>query len=189
MQKSIVAFMLAVLAVATTQAAEPKESGPYFGGVAGFSGFDDDGLGDAYSVSLDNDSVAFGIFGGYKLLKYLALEGRFTYLGDGGAETTLKPTALTANVVGILPLGSSGTELFGQVGVGGVSINDNLSNAGTSNLDNEAVGTVGVGIRVYATDTVALSAQYDVYGWQSKVEGEKYDFTVGALLFGLQWQF
>jgi hypothetical protein len=189
MHKSIVVLTLAILGATTVQGAQPSERGFYTGGVAGFTGSDDDGLGDRYGVDLGDTSAGFGLFGGYKLMKYLSVEGRFTYLGNGGQGVTLKPTALTANLVGILPLGSRGLELFGQVGVGGVFINENLEDRGAPGLDDETVATVGAGIRAYATEKVALTAQYDLYGWQSKVEGQEYDLSSGLFLFGLHFQF
>ena len=189
MHKSIVVLMLAILGATTAQAAQPSESGPYTGGVAGLSGSDDDGLGDRYGIDLGDTSAGFGIFAGYKFFKYLSVEGRFTYLGNSGQGVTLKPTALTANVVGILPLGSGGLELFGQAGIGGVFLNENLESRGAPGLDDETVATVGIGIRAYATEQVALTAQYDLYGWQAKVEGQDYDLSTGMFLFGLHFQF
>ena len=194
MQKSLL-FALLFLGATAAHAVEPKAQGFYFGGVAGVTNFDDDGIGKAYGADLKDNSASFGIFGGYKFLKFLSVEGRFTYLGkydyldDAATKIKVKPTALTANLVGIIPLGGSGVELFGQAGVGGVFINDNLPSVGLPSLDNEATGTVGAGIRVYATETVAISAHYDWYGWEQKFESQKYDVNVETVLFGLQWLF
>ena len=189
MQKQILIFALVLLGATQAQAVEPKEKGFYAGGVVGFSNFDDDGFGGVYNQNLSGESGAFGVFGGYKLLKYLSFEGRFTYLGDADKTLTYKPTALTANVVGILPLGTSGVELFGQLGVGGVFINENLSDVGADSQGNEAVGTAGVGIRIYATEMVSFSFQYDRYAWEQKDKGQKYDFSSDTFLAGIQWLF
>ena len=185
----ILALALIGAGLTQTHAAQPKEKGFYFGGVAGISNFDDDGFGEVYDQDLNRESGAYGVFGGYKFLKYLSLEGRFTQLGDASLSLTYKPTALTANVVGILPLGSRGVELFGQAGLGAVSINENLSNVGADSQGTEQVGTIGVGIRVYPTEIVSLSLQYDRYGWEQKDKGEKYDFSTDMIMVGLQWLF
>jgi len=194
MKNSLLAITLALLSVTTAYAAAPKANGFYFGGVAGFSNLDSDGLEKDLDSVQNTTSASWGIYGGYKFLKYLAVEGRFTYLGlakftTGEYSAKIKPTALTANLVGILPLGESGAEIFGQVGVGGVFVDDNFSSVGLTSLDNEATGTVGLGIRTYVTETVALSFQYDVYGWEAKVQDKKYDLLAGTALFGLQWMF
>jgi len=189
MPKSILICALVLIGANQAYAAQPKEKGFYAGGVVGFTSFDDDGLGSIYSEKLSSQSGAFGVFGGYKFLKYLSLEGRFTYLGNAGESLRYKPTALTANVVGILPLGTSGLELFGQAGLGGIFINENLSNAGIDSQDNELVGNVGGGIRAYATDTVSISLEYARYGWEQEDKGQTSDFTTDTVLFGLQWLF
>jgi len=189
MQKKILIFALVLMGATQAQAVEPKEKGFYAGGVVGFTNFEDDGLGKIYSQDLTSESGAFGVFGGYKLLKYLAFEGRFTYLGDAGESVRYKPTALTANVVGILPLGASGVELFGQLGLGGVFISENLSSVGADSEDKSTVGTAGVGVRIHATEMVSFSFQYDWYQWEQKDKGEKYDFNADSFLAGIQWLF
>jgi len=189
MQKKILIFALVLMGATQAHAVEPKEKGFYAGGVVGFSNFEDDGLGGVYNQNLSGESGAFGVFGGYKLLKYLSFEGRFTYLGSAYKTLTYKPTALTGNVVGILPLGTSGVELFGQLGIGGVFINENLSSVGADDQDKEVVGTAGVGVRVYATEMVSFSFQYDRYGWEQKDKGKTYDFSSDTFLAGIQWLF
>lgn len=190
------AFALLLFGTSTVMAVEPAANGWYFGGNAGVTRFDDDDLiknineAEGEALSLDKTSYAYGIYGGYKFLKFLSLEGRFTSLGDFTVteqlvgQESIKPTALTANVVGIIPFGASGWEIFGQLGAGGVFINTDFPE-----VDDDTVLTAGAGVRVYATERVALGLQYDWYTSEQTVLGEKFDFSVGATQFTLHFQF
>jgi len=189
MRPHIALVLLVALSATAAHAAQPKDTGWYVGGGVGFSSFDDDGLGNDTSTQLGGSSPTAGLFGGYKLMPYFALEGRFTYLGDGGEDVRLKATALTVNAVGILPLGSSGVELFGQAGLGGVLVNDSLDSAGATSLDNELVGTYGIGARVWATERTAFSIQLDRYSWEAGSGGRDYDVTYDVGMVGLTVMF
>jgi len=183
---------LAGLLATPAHAVQPKESGFYVGGVVGGSTFDDDGAGDDLDLDLEAFSPVFGAFGGYRFSKYLATEGRFTYLGDGADDATFKSTALTANVVGILPLGNGSFELFGQLGIGGVFVNDNIDDKvpGADSVDDEIIYTTGLGIRFWGNEKAALSLQYDFYTFEADAGGsEDYDVSYSLVTLGVTVQF
>jgi len=110
-------------------AAEPPARGFYVGGSAGITELDDDGLASSVGIDLDDSDTSFGIYGGYKILKYLAVEGRLVNLGSYTLSDSFSPASedidlsvLSAHVVGIVPFGASGWEIFGQLGLGRLNI-------------------------------------------------------------------
>ena len=168
-------------------AVEPVARGFYIGGSAGVTELDDDGL--FSGLSFDDSDTAYGIFGGYKILKYLAVEGRYTNLGtysvsDGFDTVKLEGTALSAHVVGIIPFGSSGWELFGQLGLGRLNIDTNCCGD-----DDETVGSAGIGVRFYPTAHLGLSLQIDAYAWEEDDGFETADLAIGATQLGIHYLF
>jgi hypothetical protein len=163
-------------------AAEPKAKGPYVGALFGISIFDDDGAtGGAY---LDDQDAAFQVYGGYKFFKHFAIEARYTDFGsfsDGFDNLDISATSLHA--VGIIPFGSSGWELFGQLGYGKVT-----QNVSDYEADDNA-GAGGIGVRWYLNPSFALTAQISVYVWQNDNLGDYYDLSVGANQLGIQFNF
>jgi hypothetical protein len=177
---TIVFFLLGVFGVAN--AAEPKANGPYVGTSYGISIFDDDGAsGGGY---LDDEDTAFQVYGGYKFIKYFAVEARYMKLGsfsDGFDSLALSATSLHA--VGIVPFGTSGWELYGQLGYG--KVKQKLFDYDVS--DN--AGSGGVGVRWYLNPSFAFTAQINVYVWQNDDIGDYYDLSVGANQLGIQFNF
>jgi len=163
-------------------AAGSKASGGYIGGGLGMSVFDDDGAFDG--LAFDDQDTAGMIFGGYKFGKYFALEGRYTDFGSFsvlGAGFDI--SALSFHVVGSIPFGTSGWELFGQLGFGQVS----LDIAGDS-TDESAVAA-GIGIRYSFSERLSVAAQTDVFVWEDSDIGQTYDLSVGSNLVSVQYIF
>ena len=103
---------LVCLALSSAAFAEPsKERGAYLG--AGFAGttFDDDGA--FAGLNFDDSDSGFALFGGYKFLKYLAVEGRYNNFGTFTLEGAgVDVTSLSVHAVGIIPFGTSGWVLW-----------------------------------------------------------------------------
>ena len=121
---------LVILALSSAAFAEPtKDRGGYIGGGLASTEFEDDGLFDGFDFD-DTDS-GFAIYGGYKFFPYFALEGRYNDFGGFSAVgfLPLEVTALSVHAVGIIPFGSSGWELFGQLGLGTASWDDGFDSA------------------------------------------------------------
>jgi hypothetical protein len=123
-------------------------------------------------VFSDKDSVNSGqqLYGGYRLLRYFALESRVSELGDyqtsdGGGLVKTEFAALTGNAVGILPFGRSGLELYGQLGAGMVSRKSTTAFPVPEDNENSAVGTAGLGLRYTSSsaNTLTVTAGYDTY--------------------------
>ncbi len=194
-----------VLAVTSAQAAD---TGFYIGGSAGqaelndFSGADLDAelatLGITSSSSTDDSDTGWKLFAGYKFMKYLAVEGAYTNLGEGTAhsiitapvlgtvDTTLEVEAWTVSALGILPLGDK-FSLFGRLGV-------NFWNADVS-----AVATGGGTAAVAAGDDDGTDMVYGAgasYSFTPNLsvrgEWERYDLDDGEVDLwsaGVSWSF
>lgn len=193
------------LAVTSAQAAD---TGFYIGGSAGqaeindFNAADLDAelasLGITSSSSTDDADTGWKLFAGYKIMKYLAVEGAYANLGEGTAhsiitapapgvvDTTLEAEAWTVSALGILPLGES-FSLFGRLGV-------NFWNADVS-----AVGTGGGATAVAAGDDDGTDMVYGAGASYSftpnfsvRGEWERYDFDDGEVDLwsaGASWSF
>ncbi len=109
MRNSILAGVLAILAVSTVQAAE---SGPYLGASFGNGTIE---IGD-----FDADHTAYKIFGGYRFLPWLAVEAGWMDFGKpdqsfGDTKVEVSADGFTAFVVASYPV-TDAFEVFGKVG-------------------------------------------------------------------------
>lgn len=203
-QLVLIAFS-AVLGVTSAQAAD---TGFYVGGsfgqskVSDFNGSDLDAelatMGITSSSSTDDSDTGWKAFAGYRVMKYLAVEGAYTNFGEatansiitapstGVVNTTLEADAWTVSALGILPLGDK-FSLFGRVGVN------------FWNIDVSATGTGG-GVTATASDSdegtdwvYGVGATYSITTNLSvRGEWERYDFDDGdvdLLSAGVSWNF
>lgn len=181
------ALCAGLLLSATVAAEAPDSSGFYVGGMAGITEIDDDGVLDSFDF--DDTDTAVTLFGGYKFFRHLAVEGRIADLGSysvaspfGSAE--LDVTAVSAHVIGIIPFGSSGWELFGQLGLA------RLDGEVNGESGDETAGSAGIGVRFYPTPHLGLSLQTDAFAWEEDNGfGNDADFSVVATQFGVHYLF
>ncbi|MDP6436618.1 MAG: outer membrane beta-barrel protein [Gammaproteobacteria bacterium] len=152
-------FAVLVLALGgTANAAAPKEQGGYLGVGFGGSELDDDGMFDG--LDLDDDDVSWQISGGFRFNNHVAVEGRFTNLGKTKADgDDIEAEATTFHVIGIIPLGGNGWELFGQLGIGLVNVDF------VEDEEDETVNSYGLGVRYHLSEENALAVQFDRYEW------------------------
>lgn len=98
----------------------------YVGGTIGNAILDDGGQFDDVgrgNLDLDDSATALGGYGGYQFNRYFAVEGAYKWLGRYDSEVSKQRyQALTGSALGILPMGQSGFEFFGQVGLGWVAM-------------------------------------------------------------------
>ena len=170
MFKRVLAITATIVLLSTAQAAEPVERGGYFGGGGGTSLFDDDGASGGF---FDDTDTALMLFGGFKFFKYLSVEGRYASFGsfDG-----LDVSALSVHAVGIVPFGTSGWELFGQLGLGSVNLEfDDFD-------DDFSAVAGGIGVRFSPTPNFAVGIQTDVYVFEDDELGSTYDLSVGGTM-------
>lgn len=178
-------FTLAIALLATSGIAHadaPKAKGAYIGGSVGGAVFDDDG---ALGVFYDDTDTSLHIYAGYKFFRYLSVEGRYADLGSfSDGFDTLDITAVSAHVVGIIPFGTSGWEIFGHLGLAEVR----QKVAGFYNASDSA-GSAGMGVRWHINQSIAVAAQIDAYAWQNDEIGSLYDLSVGTTQLTFQFNF
>jgi len=156
--------------------------------MGGVTQFEDDGL--FNGLDFDDSDAGFALFGGYKFLKYLAVEARLSSLGSyrlsgPGGSGDLETTAVSAHVIGIIPFGASGWELFGQLGLGGVNVDTDCCGD-----NSETVGSAGVGVRFFPSSHLGISLQTDAYAYQADGPfGGSYDIGITTTQLGLQYLF
>ena len=166
-------------------AEESKASGGYVGGAFGFTVFDDGGA--FAGLGLDDSDTSLQISGGYKILKHLAVEARYVDLGSYPIQAlgaNLDATAMSVHAVGIIPFGDSGWELFGQLGLGSLTVKA----SGFTDID-EDVFAGGVGVRFSPTENFSFAVQTDVYVWEDDSSGFIYDMSVGSTQVSAQYIF
>jgi hypothetical protein len=186
MMRSIAILFGLLFASAPALAAEPPSRGFYVGGGVGSATFDDDGL--FAGLRFDDTDTTYGVFAGYKFMKYLAVEARYSDLGgysvsDGVIQESLDATGYSAHVVGIVPLGTGGWELFGQLGIGNVKLDSNCCGS-----DSTSTGSAGIGVRYYPTPHLGLSFAIDAYAWEENVNGNR-DVGISTTQLLVQYQF
>lgn len=180
--KVMLACVLLVFCSAAT-AAESKSKGGYIGGGFGISTFDDGGA--FAGLSFDDQDTSFQFHGGYKFLKYFAVEARYLDLGTFSLSTLpIDVSATSIHAVGIVPFADSGWEFFGQLGFG--RVNFDLTGFGD---EDENVFAGGIGIRFNTSQNLSLAVQTDVYVWEDSSLGPTYDLAVGGTQLTLQYMF
>lgn len=176
---SLVLFANSLYAQESPSQQASKERTPfYIGGAIAGSQFDDDGFYD--QQRLDDSTVGFKVYGGYRLNPYLSFEASLNSLGYYEVETTQSEVdmafgALTASALGRLPLGQ-GFELFGQLGVGFASVSQDISFATSSGQlitddEDDASGVIVYGLGVNYVPPGLKFIQFR-FGW------ERYAFSV-----------
>ena len=87
----------------------------------------------------------------------------------------------------LIPFGDSGWELFGQLGLGTLSVKAS-GPGGFADID-EDVFSGGVGLRFSPTENFSLAVQTDVYVWEDDSTGFVYDMSVGGTQLSAQFIF
>ena len=175
---------LVILTLSCVAFAEPtKVRGGFVGGGLAATEFEDDGLFDGFN--LDDTDSGFAIYGGYKFFRYFAVEGRYNDFGGFSAPgfPPLEVTALSVHAVGIIPFGSSGWELFGQLGFGTASWDDGFDS------DDETIGSAGLGVRYGWGGNFSVAAQLDAYAYEDCDFGACYDLGVTSTMVSFQYIF
>lgn len=119
--------------------------------------------------------------------QYLAVEARYSNLGTySDTIDSLDITAVSVHAVGMIPFGTSGWELFGQVGLAQIGVDINVQ--GVSDLEDNAT-TAGIGVRWHVTQNIAIGAQVDAYVWSNDTIGSNFDLSVATQQVTLQINF
>ena len=186
--KKIAVLALVVMNCGTSaMAVESKPVGFYAGGAIGVTELDDDGA--FNGTNFDDEDTGFTIFGGYKFMQWVAGEVRLSNLGSyrvssdfNGFSTGIDLAAISVHVVGMYPFGSTGWELFGQLGLGSIDVDSDCCGS-----NDQTVGSAGVGVRYYPTANTGISLQADTYAWEE--DNSSFDPSVSIIQVGLQYLF
>ena len=180
MKKQLLLAVVLLGAFGIANADAPKAKGFYVGGSAGNVVIDDDNALAGFLVD-DSDTV-LTVFAGYKFFQYLSLEARYSNLGSYDvAIDELDVKAVSVNVVGMIPFGTSGWELFGQVGLAQMDVNVAASN--------ETATTAGIGVRWHINQSIAIGAEIDAYVWSDDDLGSQFDLGVATQQLTFQINF
>ena len=154
MKKCIVLFMAVMVFTALSINAEaaPAEKGFYVGGGLAYAweNFDDAGL------NFD-DAWGLNVFGGYRLMRYFALEGNFNWYDDFESDSfnvDVEIWTLMVDVKGMYPVYNDRLVPYLRAGVGYM---DAEANAGSFDADDEDFAiNFGGGLDYYVTDQISL---------------------------------
>ena len=175
MKKQLLLAVVLLGAFGIANADAPKAKGFYLGASAGNVVLDDDG---ASGGLLDDSDSVVGVYAGYKFFQYLSVEARYSNLGTySDTIDSLDVTAISAHVVGMIPFGTSGWELFGQLGLAQVGLDINVQ--GVDDLEDNAT-TAGIGVRWHINQNIAIGAQVDAYVWTNDTIGSNFDLSLGT---------
>ena len=174
MIRQTISVLALVVAFSSAQASGPLDQGGYVGGGIGKSQFDDSFI--IVDFSHDDTDSASMLFAGYKFSKYLSVEGRYTDFGSFPLSGTAADiSALSLHAVGTVPFGTSGWELYGQLGFGTV----NFDFFAFPEEDESALAG-GIGLRFRPSENVAIGVQADVFVRDDNLFGPAYDSGVGS---------
>lgn len=205
------ALSLLALAVIASPFAMADDAGWYVGANAGQSRAKIDDaritsglLGSGFattSISDDDRSTGYKVFGGYQINKNFALEGGYFDLGKFGFNANTVPAGtlngniklrgLNLDAVGILPI-TEKFSAFGRAGVNYAQAKDSFSGTGAVGVLNPNPSTrganykLGLGVQYAFTDALAMRAEVERYRINDAV-GNKGD--VDLISVGLVYHF
>jgi OOP family OmpA-OmpF porin len=149
------------------------------------------------SGDVDDGGIGFKVFGGYKIIKFLAVEGGYTDLdevtfdgvsdGSGGlwaagpVSTVFEAGGTFVNVVGILPINNT-FAFIGKMGM--MNWDGDFTLADTSGIlngsDDGTDPMYTVGVEILPNSKFTLRAEYENF---TDVMAEDIDRVTGSLLF------
>ena len=116
-------------------------------------------------LSFDDGDKSFKVFGGFRFLKFLGVEGSYVNMGSptdtvSGTDIKVDTTAWDAFAVGAIPLGL--VELFAKAGYVRWSTDVKLSGAVSgSSSDSGTDRAYGVGFAFKLVKVLAIRAEYE----------------------------
>jgi len=185
LKKTGIAALMAAAGLAMSQGAlaqsKGQDRGWYVGGSIGQS--EADGTCPA-GFTCDFKDTDWKIFGGYRIIRNLAVEGFYADHGEislrsGSVTSKAQSSTLGVAAVGILPLGQF--ELFGKLGIGGTSIDATATAGGPSASVSDSGSDVvfGVGATFNFTRNLGVRAELERYN----------DSEINVMSVGVQYRF
>ncbi len=171
---------------------ETDTTGVYLGASIGATGYSDDDK--LKSYDLDDNDIGWSLYGGYRINRYLGVEGGYVNLGKYKATSPSNDTedsfeAFYLAAVGILPLGDH-WQLRAKAGGGIMKLDQSFSNQDDAR-DEGGTYLLGVGAR-WAPEFfhgLALNLNYDTYFFTVEQVGVDYDQWIGMLSLGAEYMF
>jgi len=218
MKKTVLVSCLALLAASPVFAASAPEEGFYLGAAYGTAKLDDKAFRDQQPLSVDDKDSSLQLWGGYRFTKWIAMEGRYATLGeykaviyDGDSGTTdskIKADSFTVNMKVILPIGNSGFDVYGLLGLGIANWDAEVGpvdpKPALSASDIEGAVTYGLGVRwtILPSLTVQLALDGNTYEGSTAVsytdpddedsqitEAISFDSNTLSTTLGIQYNF
>jgi|GEM_PF-1571656 len=173
------AALIALLLVSGVAGAAVPQEGWFIGGAVGSAEIEDKAFRDLGTVtSIDKKDTAWQVWGGYRLASWVAMQGRYTALGEYSASTSqggssmLDSGALTVDMKLILPFGDSGFDIYAQAGLGVVQWDQDLpalpGKPAVSLSDKEPVFTYGIGVRWTFMPALTVNLGVDAFLYEGK---------------------
>ncbi len=218
MKRNSVRLLLIAPMLALAATAAQAQSGAERGGYGGFSvgqalsAFSDDSLPVAGATAStlsneDNASTGFKLYGGYRLLRWLAVEAGYASVGSlsatrnvtapfaGSLRSDIKSKYLFFDAVGILPIVRDKFEFFGTLGFVIITTNADLSTTGGAVLTGnshhvlrQSNAKIGLGAEFHFSPTLGLRFEAeDIPGVGDKQTIGKFDINMFSL--GVTYRF
>jgi OOP family OmpA-OmpF porin len=170
-------FMISALTLLALPAF--AEDGFYLGGSVGQAEINTGTLAD---VKFEGDDTGYKVFGGYRFLKFFAVEGAYADLGSVQNKAavnrkTADMNAYTAEGIGFIPLGIA--DIFGKAGFASWNA-DFSSDGGTLPIPSSADGTdlvYGAGVQ-FRFKSIAVRGEVEYYDVEES--DDVYQYSVGA---------
>ena len=191
MKKTLITLIIASTFTATTAFAAADAGSWYAGSKFGWSHYGD--TNSQHDADFDRDNVGGGIFTGYQINPWLAVEGGYDYLGNMGANgnhgasgSQMKSQGLQVSLKASYGL-SSDWDLYGRAGVMGSRAESDIK--GHNDFDTGIRPVLAVGTEYAFNENWAGRLEYQ---WVSNVGNENQigvSSDISSVMAGISYRF
>ena len=191
MKKTLITLIIANALTATSAFAAADAGNWYAGSKFGWSHYND--TNSSHDVDFDSDNVGGGIFAGYQINTWLAVEGGYDYLGNMGVNghhgvscSQMKSQGLQAALKASYGLNSD-WDLYGRAGVMGYRAESDIK--GHNNFDTGIRPVLAVGTEYAFNRNWAGRLEYQ---WVSNVGNENQigaSSDISSVMAGISYRF